>query len=47
MQQVLQTLEQGIETILTSEGYQQCLATKSRFHGYSFNNVTPRQVRQR
>ena len=39
MRQVLQTLEQGIETILTSEGYQQYLATMSRFHGYSFNNV--------
>src|SRR3954453_5026039 len=39
MQHVLQTLERGIETILTSEGYWQYLATMSRFHGYSFNNV--------
>src|SRR4051812_47773109 len=39
MHHVLQTLEQGIEAILTSEGYQQYLATMSRFHGYSFNNV--------
>lgn len=36
---VLKTLETGIETILTSEGYQQYLQTMSRFHGYSFNNV--------
>jgi len=39
MQQVLQTLERGIETILTSEGYRDYLAAMSRFHGYSFNNV--------
>lgn len=39
MRQVLQTLERGIETILTGEGYRQYLATMSRFHGYSFNNV--------
>ncbi len=39
MQHVLQTLEQGIETILTSEGYRDYLAAMSRFHGYSFNNV--------
>src|SRR4051812_35959391 len=39
MQQVLETLERGIETILTSEGYRHYLATMSRFHGYSFNNV--------
>jgi antirestriction protein ArdC len=36
---VLQTLEQGIEAILTSDGYRQYLDTMSRFHGYSFNNV--------
>jgi antirestriction protein ArdC len=36
---VLHTLEQGIEAILTSEGYRQYLETMSRFHGYSFNNV--------
>jgi antirestriction protein ArdC len=35
---VLQTLEQGIEAILTSDGYRQYLDTMSRFHGYSFNN---------
>ncbi len=39
MQQVLQTLEQGIETILTSEGYRDYLAAMSRFHGYSFGNI--------
>jgi len=39
MQEILSTLEQGIETILTSEGYQQYLQSMSRFHGYSFNNV--------
>ncbi len=39
MRQVLETLERGIETILTSEGYRDYLAAMSRFHGYSFNNV--------
>ncbi len=39
MQEVLATLEQGIESILTSEGYKQYLHTASRFHGYSFGNV--------
>jgi len=39
MQHVLATLEQGIETILTSEGYRDYLAAMSRFHGYSFNNI--------
>jgi len=39
MQQVLETLERGIETILTSEGYRDYLTAMSRFHGYSFNNV--------
>jgi len=32
-------LEQGIETILTSDGYQEYLRVMARFHGYSFNNV--------
>src|SRR5438105_722822 len=36
---VLQTLERGIEAILTSDGYQEYLQTMARFHGYSFNNV--------
>jgi hypothetical protein len=39
MQHVLATLEQGIETILTSDGYREYLAAMSKFHGYSFNNV--------
>ncbi len=39
MQEVLTTLEEGIETILTSEGYRQYLQTASRFHAYSFGNV--------
>jgi hypothetical protein len=39
MQEILTTLEQGIESILTSEGYRQYLETASRFHGYSFGNV--------
>lgn len=39
LQEILATLERGIEGILTSEGYQRYLATMSRFHGYSFNNV--------
>lgn len=39
MQEVLTALEQGIGTILTSEGYRQYLHTASRFHGYSFGNV--------
>jgi len=39
MQQVLETLERGIETILTSDGYRDYLGAMSRFHGYSFNNV--------
>jgi hypothetical protein len=39
MREVLDTLERGIETILTSEGYRQYLQTASRFHAYSFGNV--------
>src|SRR4051794_4535635 len=39
MQQVLATLEQGIETILNSDGYRDYLAMASKFHGYSFANV--------
>lgn len=39
MQEVLTTLEQGIESILTSEGYQRYLKFASRFHAYSFGNV--------
>jgi hypothetical protein len=39
MQEVLATLEHGIESILTSDGYKQYLQTASRFHGYSFGNA--------
>ncbi len=39
MEAILSTLEEGIETILTSEGYREYLRVMSRFHGYSFNNV--------
>ncbi len=39
MQEILTTLEQGIEAVLTSQGYRDYLAAMSRFHGYSFNNV--------
>ena len=39
MEAILATLEEGIATILTSEGYREYLAVMSRFHGYSFNNV--------
>jgi len=39
MREVLTTLERGIESILTSEGYRQYLETASRFHSYSFGNV--------
>lgn len=37
---VLKTLEEGAEAILTSEGFAAWLATLAKFHGYSFNNVT-------
>src|SRR5260370_37551681 len=36
---VLQTLEHGIEAILTSDGYQAYLKTMAKFHGYSFGNI--------
>lgn len=39
MQAVLAQLEQGVESILTSESYRIYLATMARFHGYSFNNT--------
>lgn len=35
MREVLQTLERGIEMILTSDGYRDYLTAMSRFHGYS------------
>jgi len=39
MEAILAALEEGITTILTSEGYREYLQVMSRFHGYSFNNV--------
>ena len=39
MEAILATLEEGITTILTSDGYREYLQAMSRFHGYSFNNV--------
>ncbi len=39
MEAMLATLEEGIATILTSEGYREYLRVMSQFHGYSFNNV--------
>ena len=39
MEEILTTLEAGIETILTSDGYQEYFRVMSRFHAYSFNNV--------
>jgi N-terminal domain of anti-restriction factor ArdC len=39
IRQALQTLEQGIDSILTSEGFASYLRTLSRFHSYSFGNV--------
>ena len=39
MEAILTALEEGIATILTSEGYREYLRVMSRFHGYSFNNV--------
>lgn len=36
--QVLETLQAGVEGILTSEGYQAYLQTMAKFHRYSFNN---------
>jgi len=36
--QVLDTLQAGVEGILTSEGYQAYLKTMSKFHRYSFAN---------
>ena len=39
MAEILQTLEQGIAGILTSEGYARYLQAASRFHAYSFGNV--------
>lgn len=39
MEAILSTLEEGIATILTSEGYREYLRVMSSFHGYSFNNV--------
>jgi len=39
MEEILTTLEAGIETILTSNGYREYLRVMSRFHGYSFNNI--------
>src|SRR3954467_1075369 len=35
----LETLQEGVERIQTSEGFQQYLAAMGRFHQYSFNNV--------
>lgn len=35
---VLETLQQGVEGIMTSEGYQAYLKTMSKFHRYSFMN---------
>lgn len=39
LQAALQTLERGIDQILTSDGFADFLKTMSRFHEYSANNI--------
>jgi hypothetical protein len=39
LQDTLQTLERGIDSILTSETFASYLKALSRFHSYSFGNV--------
>lgn len=39
LQTALQTLEQGIDSILSSEGFAAYLATMARFHSYSSSNI--------
>lgn len=39
VKQALDILEQGIHSILSSEGLAAYLRTLSRFHAYSFSNV--------
>jgi hypothetical protein len=39
LKDVLQTLEHGIDSILTSESFASYLHTLARFHSYSFGNV--------
>jgi N-terminal domain of anti-restriction factor ArdC len=39
LKETLQTLEHGIDSILSSEGFASYLQTLARFHSYSFGNV--------
>jgi N-terminal domain of anti-restriction factor ArdC len=39
LKDALQTLEHGIDSILTSDGFASYLRTLARFHSYSFGNV--------
>lgn len=39
-EEALKELEEGIQTIMTEEGFQQWLEVLSRFSSYSFNNIT-------
>jgi len=39
LQAALQTLETGIDSILSSEGFARYLSTMARFHSYSASNI--------
>ena len=39
MDSILQSLEEGVSEIFTSERYTEYLQTMAKFHNYSFNNT--------
>ena len=39
MDNIMQSLESGVEELFTSNRYQEFLKTMAKFHNYSFNNT--------